>query len=410
MPAEDPSTDAAMPACDFVLWPPLGPDDPVDAAGWRPILAWFAGHLASNILIPTTRPDANADRVISHASLASYADAHKVRLCTADEGRLRIEAGNAIVLARTRDFRPADATICAAKLPGSTPVAGTDAPAAAGPGSSYYYIGCPDSELQDAYHAVCLTYWLSGGMDQPLLDATRAELLRLREDARRFGSIGIFGTGPSLSEAEHLHHRDSFNIICNTIVKNRDFCRRLDPKIIIASDAHFHFSFHRYSARLLGDIEHQLKNSGAIFLTFDKFASFMRRRIPSLSTRIFGVPAGRKTYGFDLDADFRVMAGDSVLNMFMLPVACFLGDTVALHGFTGRAPADKYFWSHSDANQYSDLMESVRSAHPAFFRGRDYGAYAGTVDSQISLRVDAARSQGKTLVSRTTTFYEAFDQ
>ena len=32
MPAEDPSTDAAMPACDFVLWPPLGPDDPVDAA------------------------------------------------------------------------------------------------------------------------------------------------------------------------------------------------------------------------------------------------------------------------------------------------------------------------------------------------------------------------------------------
>ena len=74
----------------------------------------------------------------------------------------------------------------------------------------------------------------------------------------------------------------------------------------------------------------------------------------------------------------------------------------------GRAPSDSFFWSHSELHQYAELMEDVRQAHPAFFRNRDYGQYANTVDDDIKLRVTAAREAGKGMRSATTSFYTAF--
>jgi len=275
-------------------------------------------------------------------------------------------------------------------------------------GPRYYYFGNAETDVQDAYHAVCLSYWVNGGEDKPLLEASRSELLRLRAHAANARKVAVFGTGPSLSEALSREHHHSFNIICNTIIKNREFTCRLDPKILVASDAHFHFSYHRYSTRFLTDLSAFLHHSSSSFFTFDKFAVFLRLRLPQIANRVFGMPAGRKSYGFDFDQDFRLFPGDSVLNMFLLPLASFLGNDISLNGFTGRAPSDRYFWSHNELHQYVELMADVRSAHPAFFRNRDYGKYANTVDDDIRLRVVAARGAGKVVSSDTTSFYSAF--
>jgi hypothetical protein len=320
-----------------------------------------------------------------------------------------VASGGVTVLVRSRCVERCE-KIFANKILGSLPVEGIARAPVTAESSHYYYIGSPEDEPQDAYYAVCLTYWLSGGEDEDLIRRSKDLLLHFRQIAKSYSAVALFGTGPSLAEVKGIGYRDSFNVICNTIVKNRELCEELQPKVVIAADAHFHFSYHQYSARLLADLAYVLNEIGAVFLTFDKFATFLKARLPFMADKVFGIPAGRKRYGFDFDCDFRVMAGDSVLNMFMLPIASFLSDQIDLCGFTGRAPNDSYFWAHSNANQYTDLMASVRSAHPAFFSDRDYVGYADDVDNQIALRVNHARAVGKSVTARTTTFYKAFQE
>lgn len=401
---------AGTPALDFLVWPPLPGPGTAELLRCAASVAWFAGPVARSIRIPVLGNQAAADTqgMPDYVSLAALSDLPKVKLVQVSEAERIAAERQVTVLMRERDAGPHPLLSVSAPMPGSRLLEGVTRAAPEQRPLRYYYIGTPETELQDAYHAVCLSYWAQGGEDKALLATSKAELMRLRDVAAGFDEVSLFGTGPSLGESLDRDFSGSFNIVCNTIIKNRGLVERLNPKVLVASDAHFHFSYHRYSARFLADVADFLRRGDGVFFTFDKFAAFLRRRIPDLAHRIFGMPAGRQTYGYDFDRDFRLFPGDSVLNMFLLPLGSFLGDNVSLHGFTGRAPSDAYFWSHSELHQYTDLMEAVRLAHPAFFHNRDYGSYAGNVDEEISLRVAQARAAGKAVRSRTTSFYSAF--
>jgi hypothetical protein len=396
---------------DFMIWPPLGGAGNDDVLRCAAMAAWFAGPVAASVAIPVRDLGRQPPGPLpAYVSLAALSDLHKIELISVDEARRRADARRVILLVRQRDATQDPLLAQAVPMRGSQALIGLPKAAAKPDALRYYYIGAPETDLGDAYHAVCLTYWAQGGEDPALLTASKAELLRQREHAAGFDQVALFGTGPSLGEALDRDHSQSFNIVCNTVIKNRELVQRLSPKLLVASDAHFHFSYHRYAARFLADVVEFLEAGDASFFTFDKFAAFARRRIPSVAHRIFGIPAGRTSYGYDFDRDFRVFPGDSVLNMFLLPFGSFLGDQIELNGFTGRAPTDSYFWNHSELHQYVDLMEAVRQAHPAFFHNRDFGGYAGNVDDEIALRVTAGRAAGKRLLSRTTSFYSAFAQ
>lgn len=390
-----------------ILWPPLpsGARDEIGDACAR--ASWFAGHLFERILIPVDGP-VTETRLVEYASFAAMADLSKVQVCSIDEATRAAQSGPCLYLMHRAELAATPAPPRALRFPGSLEVQGVPGVAESPAAHRYYFVGSSRHDLQDAYYWVCLTYWLHADrQEQDVLAPSRRMLASLAREARKFRRVAIFGTGPSLVEALDHDHAGAFNIICNSIVKNRAFCERLQPKMIVASDAHFHFSYHRYSAQLLHDIAHQLHHSDTVFYTFDKFATFLRHRVPTIAHKVFGIPAGRKEYGYDFDRDFRVQAGDSVLNMFLLPLASYLGEEVVLNGFTGRAASDTYFWSHSELHQYADRMADVRAAHVAFFANRDYGGYADTVDQEITLRVDTARRDGKRVASATKSFYTA---
>jgi hypothetical protein len=393
----------------YMVWPPIAATSNEVLGRLVSQLCWFAGPTAEKLRIPLTFKKNSINFALpEYSSLSVFSDLHKIEFFDIDQAHDLLNHEQHILLLLNRDVESDDVLANAQPLRGSHVLSQVKRPTPASSGPKYYYFGNPDSDAQDAYHAVCLTYWVTGGEDAYFLKKSIADLIRQRAKASVKSRIALFGTGPSLSEALELDHGDSFNIICNTIIKNRVFTASLDPQILVAADAHFHFSYHRYSARFLGDLMTFLHGSGASFYTFDKFAAFLRRRLPEIADRVFGLPAGRKTYGFDFDHDFRLFPGDSVLNMFLLPMGSFLGQEVVLNGFTGRAPTDSFFWSHSELHQYTELMDDVRKAHPAFFLNRDYGQYANTVDDNIKLRVNAARESGKMMKSATTTFYTAF--
>ena len=348
-----------------VLWPPLAESEREHVARWKCILSWFVGPLAETIYIPFS--GGAGCHPPPFASLASLTDVDKVRVLSPEAVAERVVEENFLFLVRVKDASgiPDNSRL----LTGSVALQGVP-----GGGSRseiqnknlVYFVGSPDTDANDAFLLVSLAYWLDGGEDPGFLAESKSKLLSLRKEAAGYEAVGLFGTGPSLAESQDIATHGRFNIICNTIVKNVDFFRRLDPKIIVATDAHFHFSYHRYSARFLADLKCRLDSSESYFFTFDKFAKFLKYRLPEIGHRCIGMPAGRARYGYDFDEDFRVFPGDSVLNMYMLPLASFLAERIEMPGFTVRAPSD-----------------------------------------EILLRVEAARAKGKQVVSLTTSFYSA---
>ncbi|MDR6267574.1 hypothetical protein [Roseobacter sp. N2S] len=385
----------------FMVWPPLKQDDYGGAIGAKSYFSWFFGHCCDKIMIPVEKGYIT-QTITDHVSVASLWDSGKVNFVEASEDFTSVD----IVLVRTSDISKRPVPVATKKLLGSNPVktGATDKKATA----QHYFIGTPEDHLQDAYFCVCFSYWYFGGEDAAFLERSRQRLISERDQKSLGGKISVFGTGPSINEALRMDFNDSYSIVCNTIVKNRAFLNRMNLGLIVATDAHFHFSSHRYSARLLSDTLWALHRHDALFVTFDKFAAFLRRRVPEFEPYICGIPAGRKEFGFNLDEDYRVFPGESVLNMFLLPLAMFMGSEVDLCGFTGRSSTDKYFWGHSDVHQYADLMQDVRSAHPAFFADRDFQNYGDIVDQQVTERVMLSRAQGKTVRARTTSFYRCF--
>ena len=391
----------------FLIWPPI---DRNDYGGWPHYLShasWFFGHLASEILLPVETGAFKPTGFPDYASASVLADARKITPLPVDSSPTSF-SDVSVILVRTKHVRDHPLRFAVKRMQGSESVSGFDE--ADGPDiPQYYFVGNAESDPQDAYRAVCFTYWRQGGEDRQYLSTSRSHLIDLKHQVRG-RRISVFGTGPSIVETAAENHIDDFNVICNTIVKNREFVRTVKPQMVLATDAHLHFSFHRYSARLLSDLIHVVQSHNASFFTFDKFAAFVRQRIPELRDRTFGIPSGRGSYGFDLDRQYALAPGESVLSMFLLPLASFLGDEILLHGFTGRGPDDRLFWAHSDLYQYSDLLPAVRGAHPAFFAGRDYEAYAAEVDRQVAVRVAAARKEGKTVRAATTSFYRGLNQ
>ncbi len=383
----------------FLVWPPVDAEDYGGTSAAAAYFSWFFGDVADQIVLPL----ASEPSVSRHMafSLGSVGAIHKVVVVRLIEPGLLDGVTHVLMRSKTPTALPGNAKCF--KMPGSTKI---DVSEGSKTDPLYYYIGSPESEPQDAYHCVLFTYWLEGGRNDRFLKESQERLKACKARLLPGQPVSVFGTGPSIAEVDPKNHRFDASVICNTIVKNRKFCDALNVAVIVASDCHFHFSCNQYAFQFLSDLRYQMSNSAAIYVTFDKFAPFVVRKVAELQGRICGIPAGRDTFGYNFDEDFRVLPGESVVNMFMLPVACYLSDNVRLCGFTGRAPNDSYFWSHADAFQYQDLLPTVRDTHPGFFKDRDYDAYGETVGQQLSSRVAVARSNGIEIQSLTTSFYK----
>ncbi|WP_151447311.1 hypothetical protein [Lacisediminimonas profundi] len=390
-----------------LVWPPVNVNDYGGIGAVKGYFSWFFGHIFSEIDVPLTIESALAsDRdECPYVSAAALFNSDKVTLIPNVKIFDQLVNSYDLILFTAATIENYNLPIPVKKMRGSSAVTGSNL-TNENANTQYYYVGNPRHDKNDAFNAVSFSYWHLGGADNELLNRSHERIRSLKVGIKKDANVSLFGTGPSLAEAASLDHSDAFPIVCNTIVKNRRLMAGMKPGIIVAADAHFHFSYHRYSARLLSDIYFSIKEYGYTFFTFDKFAVFLQSRVPQFSGLVFGVPAGRREPGYDFDEQFAVCPGESVINMFMLPIAMYLGDRIKLHGFTGRAPSDAYFWAHSDLHQYGDLMPDVRAAHPAFFENRDYPGYAELVEGQIEARISLARAHGKAISSATTTFYE----
>jgi hypothetical protein len=389
-----------------ILWPKLDNSDV--CSDWACRLLWFLGHKFDSIAIINDSFDEASFCIPQYASVSVINELHKLKVFS-DYSNVGIENGDFEDVYFVWDKcsePPKDILFEAVK--GSQRIAKFDRNNGRGK-SKYYYVGS-QKDADDAYLMIVFSYWYENHDQDVLLRSSEQKLSKLKEKIAKLDTkVNLYGTGPSLAESELKGGENGINFICNTIVKNRPFLDSLRPTLIAASDAHFHFSYHRYSSALLSDLIWTLRKYNGLFVTFDKFAPFIVAKVPEIAKYIVALPVSKVANNYDMKQEFGVLPAESVVNMFMLPVAMYLDKDVTMSGFTGRAPNDKYFWAHSETNQYSSLLADVRSAHPMFFENRDYENYNDKVDEQINQRILFMKHNKQNVYAATTSFYKALN-
>lgn len=178
----------------------------------------------------------------------------------------------------------------------------------------------------------------------------------------------VFGTGPSLARAAERDWSDGYRVVCNTIVRDQDLWRHIDPHLIAAGDGIYHFGFTPFAKAFRADLRQRLEESDVLFLYPEQFDLIVRREMGHLADKLVPIRIGEQTTVHHISQNnFTLPALGNVLNLLLLPIGCALAKKVGLWGFDGRAPADKLFWSNSAKQSYTELLPTLQAAHPAFF-------------------------------------------
>jgi hypothetical protein len=183
-----------------------------------------------------------------------------------------------------------------------------------------------------------------------------------------FKKCYIFGTGPSLEKALEKDWSDGYRVVCNTIVRDRPLWNHINPHIIVAGDAIYHFGSDSYAKAFRKDLTDRLRETNTLFVYPANFNAIVQRELCEFSDRLIPIPCGTlKSVHFDLTLHFSLPSLNNVLSLLLLPIGCTLSNHIYLWGFDGRAPTDSLFWANSKKDSYPEFLDELKLAHPAFF-------------------------------------------
>jgi hypothetical protein len=186
----------------------------------------------------------------------------------------------------------------------------------------------------------------------------------------------LFLSGPSINEAYKHDFSAGVKIICNSIIKDRDLMKHIQPDILVFADPVFHLGPSKYADKfrelmIEAVIEHDMS-----VVVPENYLPLLVTHYPVLTERIIGVKTLASTkFVFPAADNLAVKATDNILTLFMLPFASALSQEIYLIGSDGRQKSENYFWKHNERVQFNDLMETVFNTHPSFFRDRVYTDY-----------------------------------
>jgi hypothetical protein len=242
--------------------------------------------------------------------------------------------------------------------------------------------------------------------EEKMVDIRKKSKVKLAVLKRRLASeydrAYILGTGPSLEKAAEVNWKDGIRIVSNTIVKDADLWNYINPHVIVAGDAIYHFGLSDFAVTFRNDLRKRLKSSETYFIFPEIFWPFVEKELLEFSDLLIPIPTGQEHNITDIiERKFELPGMGNVLNLLLLPLACYLSNCINLWGFDGRSPDAKLFWKNSDKQFYTDMVPQLRSLHPAFFDylvpDSDPSKYVANVHGDVleSMLIHA-ESHGKT--------------
>jgi hypothetical protein len=222
---------------------------------------------------------------------------------------------------------------------------------------------------------------------------------RFREIAQELGHYSrayVFGTGPSVQLAHDYDLSDGVRIVCNSIVRDQRLLEHIRPHFIVAVDTVSHYGVSKYAAAFREDLVTALGKTEAWFVLPEQFEALWRSHYPEMRSRALGIPIGPQAVRLSLLEDFRGTATESVLTIFMLPLATTFAKKVFFFGCDGRRPQvdQEDFWAHSPAVQYHHLVESGHQCHPTFAYNREQKQTYGLYNQYLEMAITAGEEHG----------------
>lgn len=220
----------------------------------------------------------------------------------------------------------------------------------------------------------------------------------------------VMGTGPSASLLDLASIEADVRIVCNSVVRNLDLIRRVQPNVIAFFDPVFHMGPSRYAAAFRKDLLCALDECDAEIVTSSLFVDAFLANMPELGERttILGALPTGTAWTWPTLSRPAVRLGTNILITIMLPLAFALADEVQIVGCDGRQLTENYFWHHSQANQYADeLMQSAFDAHPGFFRNVNYPRYYELHCREFEEMLGLAEEGGKVVAPVTPSWIPA---
>lgn len=221
----------------------------------------------------------------------------------------------------------------------------------------------------------------------------------LKNFQKKYSRAFIFGTGPTLSKANELSWSEGVRIVSNTIVKDSKLWAHINPHIIVAGDALYHFGHTEFPIFFRRDLKARLENSDAVFVYPAIFDSLVQMEFSVLKNRLIPIPYFNGENSIvNLKSNYALPRLGNVLNQLLLPVATTFSREIYFWGFDGRSPSDMLFWKNSDAHFYAEHVNKLKLAHPAFFDfnvpNEDPGKYVNKVHGD-KLNGDLERAEKK---------------
>lgn len=221
----------------------------------------------------------------------------------------------------------------------------------------------------------------------------------------------VFCTGPSIGEIYDKNFDDDINIICNSMIKDRELMEKLQPKILTFGDVAFYLSPNQYCQAFYKDLLYTFEKYQYYIIVYDYQVPLVKYHFPMLYDRLIGIKNDRSSgYHFPDSKDLCVRVTRNICTLYMLPAASSICDEIGLAGCTGRNVGETYFWEHNPNTQYKDLMHYVFEAYPAFFKYSNYEDYYEEHCQCIKELIEYGESLGKKYVNLTTSFIPALKE
>ena len=253
---------------------------------------------------------------------------------------------------------------------------------------------------------------LSRAEREASISQSRERFQKLKTENRK-RRANIFCAGPSIEEIYYGEFQEDFNMIANSLVKDKAFLERIRPKLIAFTDVNFYMSPNEHSLKFYEDVLSAVERYEADIITFDYLKPLIVKHFPEIKGRIIGIPPVAKNFVFPDTVDFSTKATGNILTAVTLPAASALCDEIGIAGCTGRSREENggnSLWKYNPNMQYSELKQSVINMWPSVFRDEQYDDFYDNHCEVVEALLRYGEGCGKKYINMTTSYIPALEK
>ncbi len=225
----------------------------------------------------------------------------------------------------------------------------------------------------------------------------------------------IFCSGPSIHEFIEQFEKykgidREFNIICNSMVKDKKMLDVIKPSLLAFTDLNYYFSPTAYCRQFMADVIEGWNKYHFYIAVYEYELPLFLKHYPMFKDYVFGLENNSKVPCFPSGKKLTVKRAANIMTETMLPVASELCDEIGIFGCTGRDEGEIFYWQHNDRTQYKELMQSVFDAYPSLFRDQEYEDYYKRHCQNVKNLIEYGESKGKKYYNYTVSFIPALKE